>query len=69
MIAVDHALATSKVDAKVVMQVHDELVVEVLEKDVVVVTDLLCKEMEQAASLKVPLVVDFGIVDNWDETH
>ncbi len=69
MIAVDHALAASKVDAKVVMQVHDELVVEVLEKDVAAVTDLLRKEMEQAANLKVPLVVDIGIGDNWDEAH
>ena len=69
MIAVDHALATSQVDAKVVMQVHDELVVEVLEKDVAAVTDLLRREMEQAASLKVPLVVDIGIGDNWDEAH
>ena len=69
MIAVDRALATSKVDAKVVMQVHDELVVEVLEKDVAAVTDLLRREMEQAASLKVPLVVDIGIGDNWDEAH
>ncbi len=51
MIAVDHALATSEVDAKVVMQVHDELVVEVLEKDVAVATDLLRREMEQAATL------------------
>ena len=69
MIAVDHALASSKVDAKVVMQVHDELVVEVLEKDVAVVTDLLRKEMKQAASLKVPLVVGIGIGDNWDQAH
>ena len=69
MIAVDHALVSSKVDAKVVMQVHDELVVEVLEKDAAAVTDLLRKEMEQAASLKVPLVVDIGIGDNWDEAH
>jgi len=69
MIAVDSALATSKVDAKVVMQVHDELVVEVLEKDVEAVADLLRMEMEQAAVLKVPLVVDIGIGDNWDEAH
>jgi DNA polymerase-1 len=69
MIAVDRALASSKVDANVVMQVHDELVVEVLEKDVAAVTDLLRREMEQAASLKVPLVVDIGIGDNWDEAH
>ncbi len=69
MIAVDRALSASKLDAKVVMQVHDELVLEVLEKDVEAVADLLRVEMEQAAALKVPLVVDIGIGDNWDEAH
>ena len=69
MISVDRALADSKVEAKVVMQVHDELVVEVLEKDVESVADLLRMEMESAATLKVPLIVDIGIGDNWDEAH
>ena len=69
MLTVDNALANSNVDAKVVMQVHDELVVEVLEKDLESVADLLRIEMEQAADLKVPLVVDIGIGDNWDEAH
>ncbi len=69
MIAVDAALVASKLDAKVVMQVHDELVVEVLEKDVKAVAELLRTEMEQAATLKVPLVVDIGVGDNWDEAH
>ena len=69
MLTVDRALATSTVDAKVVMQVHDELVVEVLEKDVEPVADLLRIEMESAAALKVPLLVDIGIGDNWDEAH
>jgi len=69
MIAVDNALSAGKVDAKVVMQVHDELVVEVLAKDVKAVTDLLRMEMEQAATLKVPLVVDIGVGNNWDEAH
>ncbi len=69
MITVDAAMSASKIDAKVVMQVHDELVVEVLEKDVEALADLLRIEMEQAASLKVPLVVDIGIGDNWDEAH
>ncbi len=69
MITVDAALSASKIDAKVVMQVHDELVVEVLEKDVEALADLLRMEMEQAASLEVPLVVDIGIGDNWDEAH
>jgi len=69
MIAVDKALSASRLDAKVIMQVHDELVVEVLEKDVEALADLLRMEMEQAAELKVPLVVDIGIGDNWDEAH
>jgi len=69
MITVDKALSASKLDARVVMQVHDELVVEVLEKDVEALADLLRIEMEQAAELKVPLVVDIGIGDNWDEAH
>jgi DNA polymerase-1 len=69
MLSVDRVLAGSKVEAKVVMQVHDELVVEVLEKDVEAVADLLRMEMESAATLKVPLIVDIGIGDNWDEAH
>ncbi len=69
MIAVDRALSTSQLDAKVVMQVHDELVAEVLEKDVEALATLLRMEMEQAATLKVPLVVDIGTGNNWDEAH
>ncbi len=69
MIAVDAAISSSNIDASVVMQVHDELVVEVLQKDVEALSDLLTVEMEQAASLKVPLVVDIGVGDNWDEAH
>jgi DNA polymerase-1 len=69
MISVDKALVDSQLDAKVVMQVHDELVVESLEKDVGAVTELLRSQMEQAAALKVPLVVDIGIGANWDEAH
>ncbi|MBL4712083.1 MAG: DNA polymerase I [Gammaproteobacteria bacterium] len=69
MITVDQALSRSKLDAKVVMQVHDELVVEVREKDTEALAELLRTEMEQAATLKVPLLVDIGIGDNWDEAH
>ncbi|HEB83317.1 MAG TPA: DNA polymerase I, partial [Gammaproteobacteria bacterium] len=69
MIAVDHALEKSRLDAHVVMQVHDELVVEVKASDVEALADLVRTEMEQAAELKVPLVVGIGIGDNWDEAH
>ncbi len=69
MIAVDKALQAGNIDARVVMQVHDELVVEVAEKQVDALADLLRIEMESAAELRVPLQVDIGFGDNWDEAH
>ena len=69
MIAVDKSLTESELNARVVMQVHDELVVEVIEKQVTILEDLLRREMASAAELKVPLVVDTGIGNNWDEAH
>lgn len=69
MITVDAALSASELLAKVVMQVHDELVLEVLTKDVEAVTALITTKMQRAATLKVPLVVDIGVGDNWHEAH
>jgi DNA polymerase-1 len=52
-----------------IMQVHDELVFEV-EKDFVKQAEAQIREsMESAAALKVPLLVDVGVGDNWDEAH
>ena len=69
MIAVDTALAKSKLDVKMVMQVHDELVFEVAKGDVDDLSKLVHQQMESAAELKVPLLVETGIGDNWDEAH
>ncbi len=69
MIAVDAWLADSSVDAKLIMQVHDELVLEVNKKQADDVAATLCELMSNAAELKVPLVVDAGIGDNWDKAH
>lgn len=69
MIRVNKWLEETKLDAKVIMQVHDELVLEVAEKDVKAVTEGLKKEMSAAASLSVPLIVEVGVGDNWDEAH
>ena len=69
MIAVDAALARSKLDVKMVMQVHDELVFEVAKKDVEALKKLVHQKMESAAELKVPLLVEIGIGNNWDEAH
>jgi len=69
MIRLHASLAESNLDARMVMQVHDELVFEVAEKDVVALTDLVHKDMESAAELDVPLLVEVGVGDNWDEAH
>lgn len=69
MINVDAALQSSKLDAIVVMQVHDELVVEVAESQVEALSALVREHMEAAADLSVKLVVDIGVGKNWDEAH
>ena len=69
MINVEKALNTADLDAQMIMQVHDELIVEVAVADVDQVAALLEKEMMNAANLDVPLIVEAGIGDNWDEAH
>ncbi len=69
MIEVDRWLDESGLDARVVMQVHDELVLEVREELLEQVSAGLRQRMSAAAELAVPLVVETGIGDNWDEAH
>lgn len=67
MIFVDQALQKAKLHTKMIMQVHDELVFEVPENELVVVIELIRTEMMRAGQLKVPLIVDIGVGDNWNE--
>ena len=69
MVAVDHWLAESGLDAKVILQVHDELVLEVREDLVDTVRGEIRQHMSQAVTLDVPLLVEVGVGDNWDEAH
>lgn len=69
MIAIDDWLQTSAVDAQMTMQVHDELVFEVVEGDLETVQEEIVKLMSAAVTLRVPLVVDVGVGENWDEAH
>jgi DNA polymerase-1 len=69
MIDVDAWLRASPGKARLIMQVHDELVLEVPEGDVADVTRELRARMARAADLKVPLKVDVGVGRNWDEAH
>ncbi len=69
MISVDDWLQHSGLTSVMIMQVHDELILEVPEHELQQVTEGLAQRMENAASLKVPLVVDVGVGNNWDEAH
>jgi len=69
MISVDRWLQSSDLDSRMIMQVHDELVLEVPESELEAVKQGLVERMESAAELLVPLVADVGVGDNWDEAH
>ena len=69
MVAVDDWLQASGIDARVILQVHDELVLEVREDLVEEVAAKLRDLMGNAAELAVPLIVETGSGSNWDEAH
>jgi DNA polymerase-1 len=69
MIAVDTWLRDSGLQTRMIMQVHDELVFEVPENELDVVRTKVTELMTHAVTLNVPLVVDSGVGDNWDEAH
>ncbi|AEW76539.1 DNA polymerase I [Aggregatibacter actinomycetemcomitans ANH9381] len=56
-------------DIHMIMQVHDELVFEVRSEKIAFFSDLIKQHMEAAAELVVPLIVDVGVGENWDEAH
>jgi len=69
MIDVDAWLQSSRAPARLIMQVHDELVLEVAEGEVERVVRELRERMARGGDLKVPLKVDIGVGNNWDEAH
>ncbi len=69
MVDIDHWLKVANLNARMVLQVHDELVFEVAETDLGLLMEGVRFRMASAASLSVPLVVDMGHGRNWDEAH
>jgi len=69
MIAMQHWLEQEKLHSILIMQVHDELVLEVPETELHLVRDMLPKLMCGVAELQVPLLVELGEGKNWDEAH
>ncbi len=56
-------------EARLILQVHDELIVEADEKDAKRASEILCEEMQNAVSLSVPLIADAKIGESWYEAH
>ena len=69
MITVQNWLLADNVDARMIMQVHDELVFEVAAEQIDDVRGKVIELMSQSAELAVPLIVDAGVGTNWDEAH
>jgi DNA polymerase-1 len=68
MLKVENALRREGFKAKLIMQIHDELLIELPPEEVKAVSELVCREMKNAAQLDVPLVAEVGVGDNWMET-
>ena len=69
MINISNRLKREKLESKMLLQVHDELLFEVPEKEKEVLSRLVREEMEHAVKLEVPLKVDMGMGSNWAEAH
>jgi DNA polymerase-1 len=69
MLAVQGWLDQQKLNSLLVLQVHDELVLEVPDDEIDLVKAMLPRLMGQVAQLKVPLLVEVGVGDNWDAAH
>jgi DNA polymerase-1 len=69
MVSVQDWLHADGLRARLVMQVHDELVLEVPVEELDTVSEGVRARMQDVAQLDVPLIVDVGVGDNWDEAH
>ncbi|MDP1538324.1 MAG: DNA polymerase I [Burkholderiales bacterium] len=69
MVAVQHWLVAQKLESKLIMQVHDELVLEVPDAELQIVKAELVRLMSGVAELAVPLLVEVGVGPNWDQAH
>jgi DNA polymerase-1 len=69
MIAVQRWLDERAMGARLIMQVHDELVLEVPESELEIVKDRVRELMQSVATLEVALIVEVGVGANWDQAH
>ncbi len=69
MLDVDKLISTEMPEVKMIMQVHDELVFEAPKKQIDFVQENITNAMQSAVKLSIPLLVDIGFGNNWNESH
>ena len=69
MVNIYRRMKQEKLEGKLVLQVHDELVLDVPRQEVEVTKTLVKEEMESAVKISVPLVVEINCGDNWCQAH
>ena len=69
MLAVQGWLDRERLASRLILQVHDELVLEVPDEEIILVREMLPRLMGEVAELKVPLLVEVGIGPNWEAAH
>ena len=69
MINLDRKIKQRKLKSRMILQVHDELVFECTPSEEEEMRELVKKEMEEVMPLKVPLLVDMGWGENWNDAH
>jgi DNA polymerase-1 len=69
MIRIYERMKSGKLLSKMILQVHDELIFEVVESELEKLKDLVLYEMSNAVKLDIPLKVDWGTGNNWFEAH
>jgi DNA polymerase-1 len=69
MIKVDNAIKEAKLKSRMLLQIHDELLFEIVDSEKELLTEIVRTEMGQAYPLKAPLSVNIGIGKNWDSAN
>ncbi len=69
MVIVDQKLSEKNCQSRIVLQIHDELLLEVVKEELETVKNILVSAMEHVVSLPVPLIVEATVGNNWDEAH
>ena len=69
MINMHEWLQGTDLDVRMIMQVHDELIFEVAEKDLEAAQEKIVEIMQTSSEIDVPLLVEAGVGNNWDEAH